>query len=193
MPALVDLNGFDRLRERLAKVAEPNATPLMISWMQIIDEDNRRGIMAGLDKDGNPMVPVTYRPAPYGKLGRVHRRRQAYNPGVGGNLSSREYRLLDGPPLAPRGMGSRVITNLKTGFGRTGPLDMLWEAYGYWDDVVDKVGKPFLHYHFDGATGGGRSRTVRLPRRDLRGVRPQGRQRARYALRAWAIDIIRSA
>ena len=147
--------------------------------------------MAGTDKDGVPMVPVTYRPAPYGKLGRVHKRRQQYNPGTGGNLTSREYRLLDGPPLAPRGMGSRVVTNLKTAYERVS--SHLWRAFAYWDDVVSRKGERFLHYHFDGAVGGGRSRNVTLPRRDLRGVRPEGKEKARRSLRAWMIDIIRSS
>jgi hypothetical protein len=191
---LKDLSGIARVQARLAKIADPDATPLMVRWMKIIDDDNRRGVLAGLDKDGKPMVPVTYRPAPYGKLGKVRKRgRGGYNAGVAGNLSSREYRLLDGPPLAPRGTNSRVITNLKTRYGRTGPLDMLWEAIGYWDDVVSRKGERFLHYHFDGATGGGRSRTVTLPQRDLRGVRPEGRRKAMEALRAWMIDVIRSA
>jgi hypothetical protein len=194
MPSTIDFSGLDRLMARFRKIANPDATPLMISWMREIDADNRRGVMAGLDKDGNPMVPVTYRPAPYGKLGKVRRRgRGAYNPGTRGNLSSRQYRLLDGPPLAPRGTNSRVVTNLKTRYGRSGPLGLLWEATGYWDDVVDKNGQPFLHYHFDGASGGGRRKNVTLPRRDLRGIRPEGRDRAKRALRAWIIDVIRSA
>ena len=113
----LDLSGLDRLTARLRKIAHPDATPLMVSWMGLIDSQNRRGVMAGIDADGVPMIPVTYRPAPYGKLGKVRRRGRGEFAGLGahnfGNLSSREYRLLDGPPLAPRGTNSRVITNLR--------------------------------------------------------------------------------
>jgi hypothetical protein len=193
MPSTVDLAGLDRLMARFRKIANPDATPLMVSWMETIDSDNRRGVMAGLDKDGNPLVPVTYRPKPPGVKSPRKRGRGAYNPGAAGNLSSSEYRKLSGPPLAPRGTNSRVITNLKTRYGRTGPLGLLWEAAGYWDDVVDRHGAPFLHHHFNGATGGGRRKNVTLPQRDLRGIRPEGREKARKALRAWAIDIIRSS
>ena len=205
MATRIDLSGGDRLLERLRKIAAPDPTPLMVSWMRTIDEDNRTGIMAGLDKDGNAMVPVTYRPVP---SPRRATRAQKNNPkkgarrgafaglgahpaGTNNNLTSAEYRRLAGPPLAPRGMFSRVITNLRLRFGRAS-LDT-WEAVGYWDEVVDRDGKRFLHYHFDGASGGGRSRSVTLPRRDLRGLRPAGREQARRSLRAWILDVIRSS
>ncbi|SRR5579883_253174 len=193
MPCTVDFGGLERLRARLARIADPDATPLMVAWMKIIDDDNRRGVLAGLDKDGLPLAPVTYRPRPPGIQRHRKRGRGAYNAGPGANLSSSEYRRLDGPPLAPRGVGSRVITNLKFRYGRAGPLDLNWAAIGYWDQVVDRRGNTFLHYHFDGAAGGGRRRNVTLPRRDLRGVRPDGLRRAGSALRAWMIDVIRSA
>lgn len=205
MPTRIDLDGGDRLLGRLRAIASPDPTPLMISWMRTIDEDNRRGVLAGLDGDGNPMVPVRYRP-----VGRPRRpsAAQRNNPrrgarrggfaglgghaaGVNNNLTSAEYRRLAGPPLAPRGAFSRVITNLRLRFGRTSLAT--WEAVGYWDEVVDREGRRFLHYHFDGATGGGPRRTVTLPRRDLRGVRPEGRAKARRSLRAWIIDVIRGS
>jgi hypothetical protein len=56
---------------------------------------------------------------------------------------------------------------------------------GYWEEVVSRDGRPFLHYHFDG--------TGRLPRRDLRGVRPAGVARALEALKAFGKDMIRRA
>lgn len=201
----LDFSGLDRLKTRLDRIVNPDATPLMASWMRIIDEDNRKGVMAGLDKDGNPMAPVTYRPRPAAlKTTKAQRnnpgkgvRRGAFaglgsHPaGANNNLSSSEYRRLAGPPLAPRGPFSRVITNLRLRFGRLS--SGTWEAVGYWDEVVNRKGRRFLHYHFDGATGGGKSRTVVLPRRDLRGVRPEGRLKAMRAMKAWAIDLIRSS
>ena len=59
MPTTFDFSGLDRLTARLRKIADPDAQPLMIAWTRIIDEDNRRGIMAGTDGEGKPMAPVT--------------------------------------------------------------------------------------------------------------------------------------
>lgn len=205
----VDTSAVDKAMDGLRALGDPDATDLMVRWMVIIDDDNRRGVLAGTDKDGEPLIPVTYRPRPPGPLeankAQRHARRANAKKGVyqgmigpwggagAGNLTSAEYRLLGGPPLAPRRQFSRVITNLKTGYGRTGPLDMQWFAAGYWDEVVDRKGKPFLQYHFDGATGGGKRRNVTLPRRDLRGVRPDGMAKALKALDRWARLLLRQA
>jgi len=198
----VDTSAIDDTMAGLRALGDPDATDLMVSWITIIDDDNRRGVLAGLDKDGTPMVPVTYRPRrgplkpTKGQRGgmRANVRKGGFQ-GLGaaryGNLTSAEYRLLGGPPLAPRGQFSRVITNLKTGYGRTGPLDIQWFAAGYWDEVVDRKGKPFLLYHFDGATGGGKRHNVTLPRRDLRGVRPGGMTKAMKALDLWVRLLLR--
>lgn len=206
MTRALDLSGFDRLRDRLLNVVNPDAAPLMVSWMKTIHDDNRRGVLAGLDKDGRPMVPVTYRPRPTAQKRLTAAQRNnprkgartgafaglgAHPAGTNNNLTSAEYRRLAGPPLAPRGAFSRVITNLQLRFGRIDSHH--WEAVGYWDEVVSTQGLPFLHYHFDGATGGGRNRNVTLPKRDLRGVRQWGRDKVRRSLRAWMIDVIRGA
>lgn len=182
-----------------------DATALMVTWCNIIEEDNRMGILAGLDKDGVPMAPVTYRPkapGPYRvsktktkdkrlkeslKQFRVGQRpnltRGAFagiGPAVSGlnnNLSTAEYQLLGGPPLAPRDQFSRVITNMKFKVEQPNGDDGQWAALGAWDEVVSTKGQPFLHYHFDG---------IGQKRRDLRGVRPQGIAKALDALRNWA-------
>lgn len=211
MPTILDTSGLDRISEGLRKLGDPDATDLMVTWMNVIDDDNRKGILAGLDKDGVPMAPVTYRPRAYSpikrlkptkeqRLGqRANAKRGAYIFGSRlaeegyGNLTSAEYRMLGGPPLAPRGQFSRVVTNLKTTYGRTGPLDMQWYAAGYWDEVLDRQGKPFLQYHFNGSTGGGKRRNVTLPKRDLRGVRPGGIEKAMKAMAAWARLLLRQA
>ncbi len=211
--ATLDTTGLDRLRVRLERIANPDATDLMQTWMRIIDQDNRRGVMAGLDKDGNPMAPVTYRPVGTpqkltdaqrntsnrrARTGEFHGRGPA-PAGMNNNLTSREYRQLGGPPLAPRGQFSRVITNLLTGF--TSPTNATnvpggitsgqWTAIGYWEGVVSTKGIPFLIFHFEGRSNAGRSRNVRIPQRDLRGVRPEGRRLAREAMREWAVSLIR--
>lgn len=203
--ATLDLSGCDRINARLLRLAHPDASPVMLSFMLIIDSDNRKGILAGLDCHGVPMRPVTYRPRPPGPMKPTAAQKNhpkkgarrgafaglgAHPAGLHNNLTTAEYRRLDGPPLAPRGPFSRVITNLKLRFGRTSAMS--WEAVGYWDEVVNRDGKPFLHYHFTGARGGGRSRTVVLLQRDLRGVRPDGVAKAKAAGRAWMLDQVRS-
>jgi hypothetical protein len=155
------------------------------------------------------MFPVTYRPDPKAGTGINIRSKEASNlrrgmhakrkkdllfgglgpqiSGLHNNLTSTEYRQLSGPPLAPREQFSRVITNFLIGYfeeskGRA-------SVWGYWDEVVNRNGERFLHYHFNGLElRNGR----RLPPRDLRGVRPQGKKRCLDAFRAWATDILRS-
>lgn len=199
MSTPLDTTGLGRVAEGLRRLGDIDCTPLMVRWMAILDEDNRKGILAGTDKDGLPMVPVKYRPVKPGPLKPNRSQRSGASAGARkgpflansmagvnfGNLTSAEYRLLGGPPLAPRSQFSRVITNLKTAYGRTGAPGGPWYAMGYWDEVVSAKGVPFLKFHFDGAG--------RLPRRDLRGVRPAGVAKALEALKAFARDVVRQA
>ena len=202
---VIDVTGLDRTLTRFRRLVNPDCVELMVTWSRIIDDDNRKGVLAGLDKDGNPMRAVTYRPitlkppkltTQQRNLVAAKKRRGQYagigkHPaGVNNNLTPAEYRLLDGPPLAPRRGFSRVITNLLTRFGRT--AEGIWEAVGYWNEVVNAKGRKFLHYHFDGAPLG-RGRNGNLPRRDLRGIRPDGMAKARRAARAFMLSEIRSA
>ena len=53
--ATMTWSGFDRLIARLDRIAHPDANPLMLLWETIITEDNRAGVLAGTDKDGEPM------------------------------------------------------------------------------------------------------------------------------------------
>lgn len=195
------LDVADRLADRFRAILRPDARPLMITWMEIIRRDNERGVLEGLDKDGRPLAPVTYRPIPAAmrltaaQKNLVKGNRRGLFAGLGAspggmpnnNLTSAEYRRLGGPPLAPRGKYSRVVTNLETEFappsgagaGGTG-----WQAYGYWREVVSVQGAKFLQYHFHGVG--------KTKKRDLTGVRPQGVQRASRSAVAWIIDIVRS-
>jgi hypothetical protein len=195
--ATVDLSGLDRVQARLRKIADPDATLLMRKWMRIIEDDNRKGVLAGLDKKGEPMIAVTYRPLKSGakpltveqRLGQSAKLAKGrYAPLEGStrnnNLTSAEYRRLSGPPLAPRGPFSRVITNLLTDFDDSQRARGIWEAWGYWDEVVSAKGKPFLIHHFKGEGHN--------PIRDLRGLRPAGRELAEKATREWGIDMVRT-
>lgn len=198
MPTTLDLTGLDKVQAGFTQLINPNAEDLMARWKLVIEQDNRQGILAGLDKNGVPMIPVTYRPlvySPHTRLtptkaqrggAKANARRGAFL-GLGaaayGNLTSAEYRMLGGPPLAPRGQFSRVVTNLLTDHGRD--ANGQWYAMGYWDEVLSNAGIPFLHYHFQGSG--------RLPIRDLTGLRPAGREKALEALRNWARLTIREA
>jgi hypothetical protein len=202
------LAGIERLERRLRECVGfmNEAKPLMEHWERIIEDQNRKGVLAGTDKDGDPAPLLVYRltyaqrRANYAgarpvkltlaqRLGQRPNLRRGRTAGYGtyagildnNNLTSTEYRKLDGPRLAPRRQFSRVITNLATSSWQTDDPNV-WVAQGAWVDVVTPKGKKFLHYHFD---GDGQAQY------DLRGVRPAALNDCREALRRWAKDTIR--
>ncbi len=189
--ATFDYAALGRLQSRLQGFVHADPAPLLAQWRVIIEEDNRKGVLAGLDKDGYPMPPVTYRPKPpamkWGKAKQAKHLKGATSP-THNNLTPAQYRRLSGPPLAPRGIHSRVITNLLTGSGWDS-AEGVYFAEGAWFDVVSTKGVPFLEAHFTGAWTG-RNHATKLPRRDLRGVRPWGRQQALAALVAWGKSLV---
>lgn len=176
----VDFTAIGRISDRLQKLKSPPVTQLLETWEKIIVEDNRRGVLAGTDKNGVPMIPVTYRPklpssVKWGLRRQQHHVATATMP-QHNNLTSSQYRQLAGPPLAPRGAYSRVITNLQTAHGYD-QVSGVYFAEAAWFDVVSRNGTYFLPYHFNGG--------ARLPIRDLRGVRDWGRNQLLVALRRW--------
>ncbi len=173
--------GFDRLVQRLHGLKDPDASELMEDWEKIIYEGNRRGVLQGLDGHGNPMTPLKYR---NGRGNAAKRNRSGRSFGKGGgmrgdNLTSSEYRKLTGPRLAPRRLQSRAITNLVTAHGRDPANHCQWFAEGNWDNVVNADGEKFYMAHFEPRPGS------RLPRYDLRPVRPEDKALARQVLRGW--------
>src|SRR4051794_39115633 len=63
------------LQKRLDDLSDPKIRPLLKQVQDIVEEDNKRGILAGEDKDGRPLKPVV-RPggpplAPHGPSSRV--------------------------------------------------------------------------------------------------------------------------
>ena len=205
------IRGCERIQRRLASVEHiiDHAGDLMEHWERLMEEGNRRGVLVDkTDKDGIPLLPVTYRPtyaqkrAIYAgtakparptlaqRLGQHPRKGRGdffgFGPassGINNNLSSSEYRKLDGPPLAPRRQFSRVITNFETVSFQ--PQEHgYWLVTGRWHEVVDVKGRTFLHYLFDGDP-------PQPGPRDLRGVRPVDLAKMRATILPWAKLTIR--
>lgn len=157
--------GLANLEAKLQTFASIDLTPVVEAWEVVLHDDNRRGLEAGLDGEGKPLEPVTYRPK---AVKSVDMTILPHN-----NLTRSRYRSLSGPPLIPRGLQSRAITNYRTASAKLPSGD--YAAVGAWEEILDVNGEPFLSAHFEGKNG--------LPIRDLRGVRPQALAEATEALR----------
>jgi hypothetical protein len=199
--ANTDFSGIVRINRRLDRLGElkdASVEPLLEEWEKVLVEDNRKGVLAGLDRHGIPLQPTSYRNSGAGTatkarsafqgFGTVDRRawvgrnrliRGAAGRGAFlafGNLPSKVYRELTGPPLAPRLEASRVITHYFTSHGKLS--EGRYHATGAWLRVLTAKGIPFLSAHFRGVN--------RLPKRDLAGLRQWGVTRARAAVAKWA-------
>lgn len=176
--------GFSTAERRLARLKDPDPTPMLEHFRAIITEDNRAGVLSGTDKDGNPLDPVTYRNGAAKKTafrrGAAFGRPPAAFLGTAGdNLSAAEYRKATGPPLAPRREKSRVVANMVTSWSKLGPGR--WEVVAGWADIFSRKGRPFLHAHLTGW----KFKHFELKQRDLRGVRPAGVAKLKRALSDW--------
>ena len=193
MPASYDWPTFDAMVGGMAGLIEVDARaePLMQRWADVIVEGNRRGVLSGLDGHDQPMPPLKYR-----NTGKIRKRanRQVpeygttryestgagpYATGLHDNLTAAQYEQLTGPRLAPRLENSRVIKDLMTEI-RYFPAEHKWEVVGAWDAVMSVKGVKFLPFHFNGEG--------RLPRYDLRPVRPRDLAFCVNALRAFLKD-----
>lgn len=186
LTAKVEWPGYSAFQADLDHVINVDMTPLMRRWTEIIVEGNRRGVLSGVDGYDRPMPPLRYRD---GRGRRTANRRvpnfgttaameTGFGPfatGLHDNLTTSQYQQLTGPRLAPRRDESRVIKNLRTEIRH--PAFFQWEAIGVWVDVVDTDGRTFLQRHFGG--------WGRLPRYDLRPVRPRDVDFAINALKAF--------
>ena len=201
---LADCGRFSARIKRL-DLTRGDVTPLLLNWERQMEQGNRKGVLAGTDGKGQAMIPVTYRPVgtPRKKLTlgerlgqKVNKRRGEYGGtmAAGGgllannNLTSAAYRQLDGPPLAPRRQFSRVISNAVTGHYP----DLINHGVYYvelaWGDVVSPSGYHFLKVHFNGMPLG---KNGPCKKRDLRGVRPDDKQKMIASLRSWCALTIR--
>lgn len=157
--------GLAKVEAALLDLADLDFGTVMEDWEKILQADNRRGLMQGLDGAGKPMEEVTYRPKAVNKVDLTI---LPFN-----NLTSSHYRSLGGPALAPRGLESRTIKNFRTASARLPSGD--WAVVGAWEGIADVHGEAFIAAHFEGRG--------HLPKRDLRGVRPQALGEAEAALR----------
>ena len=140
-----------------------------------------------LPRDRNALMGqamLTIAPAEYGDsdLAQVTRSGQ-YNPSSVDSSRS-YYAKLTGPPLAPHGELSRVITNYEVGVTATlGSLQLV----GQWSGIVGFNRKTnredaFIQKHFDGSGG-------RFPKRDLRGALPWDKEQLTRQVWAWIDEI----
>jgi hypothetical protein len=178
-----------RIQRRLEAITNvmDHAEDLMQHWRRLMEAGNLAGVLAGTDGDGNPMLPVTYRPrnprqmSLGERLGQRTNKKRGRQAGIGSysehgilpnnNLSSSAYRQLTGPPLAPRGQFSRVITNFVTTTFQAEEHGY-WVVVGTWEDVVSPKGYHFLPDLFE--------------TRNLRGVRPDDLAKMRASILPWA-------
>lgn len=160
MPSQLNTDAFGRLSDRLKALGELDYGPLAEVWGAIIEEDNRRGVLQGLDGWGRPLVPIA-------QSTRRHRK------------SAMGAADPNAPPLIPAWERSRVISAFTSGWiwERHGSVQK-YTVIGAWENVfTSSSGVQFLPFHFRGEG--------KLPRRDLAHLRPDGVAAARRALRAF--------
>lgn len=147
--ATVTTTGLKALSQRLSKAGQalslqsPAFRAASDAVVRELDEINAAQRLAGLDKNGRPLAPVKYRPVKGagGKSSKGVRRRKGSARSNYGNLSGSEYRKLSGPPLAPRGRASRVISNY---FAEASIENGKWSVEAGWKDIKDADGKDFF-------------------------------------------------
>lgn len=175
--------GLEGLIDRLGNL---DLTDAMRKAQKIIEEGHVKGVLQGIQGNGAAMPPTRYRNSvviakPKGIKGLF---RVASGSGgtaaINNNLTTEQYRKLTGPPLAPRGRYSRVISNFVARYGFTGTE---WFVEAMIGDVISRKGVPFLLYHFGGEG--------RLPRRDLRGIRPADREKLDKMVRDEILKLVR--
>lgn len=131
----------DRLTRTLdAKMAELKGRGAKITAdkiAQAVEDGNRRDRLAGVDRFGRRLTSLR-------------------SPRKG------EYRGKTGPPLAPSGASSRVVTNFRADARRRGGQ---WRIIAGWVGILSDRGVPFLGFHLVGAG--------RNPIRDIAGISPR--------------------
>jgi hypothetical protein len=177
VPATINTFPLDRMIGQLVEFDSIDFEPLMMEFEAILKEDNDAAVMAGIDGFDMPLIPVTYRPDPKAGTGKVRTpSTRPYN-----NLSTTAYKMLGGPPLAPRGMDSRIATNFRTGYVQL-ESEKAWLVLWAWEDVVSVDDIAFLGFHFRGEGN--------LPVRNLAHLRPSTYRRCKAALHDFTVRLI---
>lgn len=174
---------FARMKKKLSNLGTVDATPLMMRFRKIIEDDMRKQTLAGTaGADDHPLPKVTYRPKP-GYRGKRHAAaRKAARTSTNDNLTTAQYRLLDGPPLAPRRGGSRRTTKYQSAHWYD-PGRKTWVAVGAWIDYVSQKGRDLIDAHIKGGKG--------RPPRDPRGLGRWGQEQKLIALKWWVQESLR--
>ena len=193
-----NVGALDKILDQCRAYRSPDVRPLLNQWEKRLAETTHDRIDKGLDGRGQPIPGVTYRPKGPPVTQWTHRDQKRHLAGAsniqrGGrveetahnNLTSAQYRRLSGPPVAPRGRGSRVHTNLRTQQGYDGTRGVFF-AVAAWFDILSRKGVPFILAHFTGAAVG-RGHKVKLPVRDLRGIAPADQGGFLDDLEAWGV------
>ena len=132
--------GKGALRTLDAKMAELRGRGAKIAADKIakaIEDGNRRDRLAGLDRYGRPLAKLR-------------------------SKRTGKYAGASGPPLAPFGAASRVVTRFQAAARRTWTFG--WRITAGWRDVTSASGIPFLPFHNEGRG--------RLPVRAIFGISP---------------------
>jgi hypothetical protein len=178
--AQVNTEAIDRLLADVRSLETIDFAPLMEDWRALFEADNEAGALEGLDGYGVPLEAVTYRPDP--SVGR--RKPIDYTIQPNDNLTGSHYRSLDGPPLAPQGLESRIVTHYRTEWRQ--PTPSTWFTQGAWQDVKTVNGLSLLPFHFDGP-----EHNPRLPIRHLAAIRPRLMEKCRATLRDFVQRILK--
>lgn len=155
----VRLTGGDLtpILEALDALGQVDLSPLAATIREIMLEENAAARGAGLDREGSAFVPL--------RGGRAL------------TASEQRRRGGDGPPLAPRGDASRIVSGFVVSLEAVGDGAIL--IRGAWPDM------PFLHYHADGRGHN--------PVRDPVGLTPAAQDRVGDAVREFAGALVKLA
>lgn len=151
-PVQLDLSALERIRATLERAEGIDFTELMIEGARILQEDNERYLLEGLDCDGRAM-PATWRERnPEGfwfTRGAGPGRKRVHVWG------GREAGY--GPPLLPHREQSRAIRNTQVGWTTAEP----WAASLTWVGLDTDDGRAILGLHAHPGPG------APYPRRDV--------------------------
>jgi hypothetical protein len=197
----INTNALDKIIKRLGVVVDLNqkdaVAPLLADFYAVIVEDNRRGVMLGIDCHDKPAPPLKYRnaakiqSAPRSmKSGLFGTQNEARFKGMApraakmlpnNNLTTQQYKSMRGPRQAPRRDSSRVISNLR--FYRSEQIGNTWFAEAYWPEYLDAKGKPILPRAFQG--------TSKMAAYPLNGVREYGKHKAMLIAKAYFLRLLK--